>query len=156
MIPVQHIHPMLVHFPIVLVFLLAAFDVIAVGRGKVISGRTTAGNISTSLAILTAVSAVAAMIFGGFALDVAESGGFSSDIAEIHEGLGTFVAVATGVWAVLRAFLWWRDVKIQGAASYVFPVAAAAAVVLVSATAFYGGQLVYELGVNVAKVASLN
>ena len=28
MIPVQHIHPMLVHFPIVLVFVLAAFVIV--------------------------------------------------------------------------------------------------------------------------------
>ena len=55
MIPVQHIHPMLVHFPIVIIFALAAFDLIATMRGHCVTGRTTAGNISTSLAVFAAV-----------------------------------------------------------------------------------------------------
>ena len=34
--------------------------------------------------------------------------------------------------------------------------AAVAGAVMVTMTAYYGGQLVFELGVNVVKVASLN
>jgi uncharacterized membrane protein len=145
---------MLVHFPIVLVFALAAVDVIATFRGYSVTGRTTAGNISTTLVIITAIFACATYFFGGMALDVAESTGFHSDVAEIHEGLGEMVALATSIYAVLRAFLWFRDFRIQSAAAFLFPVVALAGVALVSLTAFYGGQLVYELGVNVQKVAS--
>jgi uncharacterized membrane protein len=154
MIPVQHIHPMIVHFPIVLIFLLAAFDLIAVARGHQVSGRTTAGNISTSIAVLAAISALAAMAFGGMALDFAESGGFSSDVAEIHESLGTSVAIVLSVWALVRAVLWWGNWNIRGAFAAVFPLAAIVGAGLVVATAYYGGQLVFDLGVNVVKVAS--
>ncbi len=153
MIPVQHIHPMLVHFPIVLVFLLTAFDVVATFRGKTVTGRTTSGNFSTGIAVLTALFAIATYFFGGMALDVAESTGFHSDIAETHESLGEIVAIAATIYAVIRAGLWLRDIRITGLPSYVFPVAAIAGSALVSATAYFGGQLVYELGVNVAKVA---
>lgn len=154
MIPIQHIHPMVVHFPIVFIFALAIFDLVATLRGASVTGRTTAGNISTGLAVLAAVFAVAAYIFGGMALTYAESGGFSSDVAEIHEGLGEMVAVALSVWAAIRAGLWWRNTQVRGAASFAFPIAAVAGAGLVVATAYYGGMLVFELGVNVVKVAA--
>ena len=153
MIPVQHIHPMLVHFPIVLIFLLAVFDLISALRGNSISGRTVAGNISAALAVMTGIFAVATFYFGGMALDVAEAGGFHSDIAEIHESLGSAVAIAAGLYALIRAGLWLRDVRLKGALNLMFPVAAVFGAVMVTATAYYGGQLVYELGVNVSKIA---
>ncbi|MBG1231497.1 DUF2231 domain-containing protein [Aestuariivirga litoralis] len=153
MIPVQHIHPMIVHFPIVLVFLLLGFDTIASFMGKSITGRTVAGNLSLTLALLAAASAIAAFVFGGMALDVAESTGFHSDVAEMHESLGTAVAVAFTAYAVVRALLWWLNVRLTGASAFTFAIVALVGCALVSATAFYGGQLVYELGVNVTRVA---
>lgn len=153
MIPVQHIHPMLVHFPIVLIFFLTAFDILATLRGHSVTGRTVAGNISTSFAVLTGLFAIATYIFGGMALDVAEAGGFHSDVAEIHESLGEMVAIVTGIYGLLRAGLWFKDFRINGVTSYIFPLAGLAGSALVAATAYFGGQLVYELGVNVAKVA---
>ncbi len=153
MIPIQHIHPMLVHFPIVIVLLLAGFDTIAVLSGKNILGRTTIGNISLTLAVLAAISAVAAYVFGGMALSVAESTGFHSDVAEIHETLGSSVAITTGIYAILRVFLWWRKTRVSGLLCFAFPVVAISCSALVATTAYFGGQLVYELGVNVAKIA---
>jgi len=152
----QHIHPMLVHFPIVFVFVLAAFDLAATARGYSVTGRNSVGNVSTGLAILAAASAVAAYFFGDVALSIAEDRGFSSQVAEIHEGLGMSVAAVLSVWAVIRAALWFYDARIRGIASAVFPLAAAGAAGLVATTAYYGGQLVFDLGVNVAKAATLN
>lgn len=151
MIPVQHIHPMIVHFPIVLIFCLAAFDVIATFTGHSVSGRTVAGNISTVLAVLAGASAVVAAMFGDMALEFAEATGFHSEIAEIHEGLGQTTATAFGIWALIRLFLWWKDKRFAGGVGFVMPVVAVAGVCLVIATAYFGGQLVYDLGVNVAK-----
>ena len=62
MIPLQHIHPMLVHFPIVFFLTLAAFDVIAAFRGTEIGGRSRAGTISFGLALLAGLSAIAAFV----------------------------------------------------------------------------------------------
>ncbi len=72
MIPIQHIHPMLVHFPIVFFLSLAAFDVIALARGVNVTGRSWAGTVSTVLALLAGASAVATWFFGDMALSVAE------------------------------------------------------------------------------------
>lgn len=156
MISPQHIHPMLVHFPIVFIFVLAAFDLAATARGYSVTGRTSVGNVSTGLAVMAAASAVAAYLFGDVALSIAEDKGFSSQVAEIHEGLGMTVAAVLSVWAVIRAALWWRNARIRGMASTVFPLAALASAGLVAMTAYYGGELVFELGVNVAKAAAVN
>jgi uncharacterized membrane protein len=154
MVPVQHIHPMLVHFPIVLIFLLAGFDLVATFLGYSVSGRTASGNLSTGLAVLAGLSAAAAYYFGGLALDFAEAGGFSSEVAEIHEGLGEMVALTFGIWALIRAFLWFRDIRLMRPAAFLFPLVAIAGAVLVSMTASYGGRLVFDLGVNVTKAAT--
>ncbi len=153
MIPVQHIHPMLVHFPIVFFLTLTAYDLIAVLRGRDVGGRSRTGTISTSLAVLAGLSAVAAFIFGGIALDVAEQGGFHSDVAEIHESLGGFTAIAFAIWALVRGFAWWRDLRPAGATAIAVPVIEVAGAVLLMITAYYGGQLVFGLGVNVLHAA---
>lgn len=154
MIPVQHVHPMLVHFPIVLVFLLVAFDGMATIAGKQVTGRTIAGNISTAIAALAGISAVAAYYFGDLALSFAEAGGFESDVAETHEGLGRMVAVGLAAWAIARIGLWVADIRFKGPVSYLVPALSTAATALVVVTAYYGGQLVFDLGVNVARAAA--
>jgi uncharacterized membrane protein len=156
MIPVQHIHPMLVHFPIVFVFCLAAFDLIATVRGYSVTSRGAVGNVSTSLTVLAAVFAVAAYFFGDMALAIAEDRGFSSPVAETHETLGIVTAAVLAGWAIVRALLWWRNRPVGGSAAAVFPIVAIVAVLLISATGYYGGQLVFDLGVNVAKSAAAN
>ena len=154
MIPVQHIHPVLVHFPIVFMLTLAVFDVVAMARGADVTRRTAAGNVSTGLAVLAGVFAVVTFVFGGMALDIAESGGFHSDIAEIHEALGGTVAAVFAIWGVMRAFVWWRKFPVRGFLGILVPAAEIVGSVIVIATAYYGGQLVYDLGVNVAHIAS--
>jgi uncharacterized membrane protein len=148
-IALEHIHPILVHFPIVFIIVLAVFDLVATARGATVSARTPAGNVSTGLAVLAGLSAVVTYLFGGMALDIAEAGGFSSDIAEMHEGLGETVAIVLAIWAIVRAVMWWRGTRVSRPAAYLFPLVAIAGAALVVVTAYYGGELVYQLGVNV-------
>ena len=154
----QHIHPMLLHFPIALILLPASFDLVATQRGQSETGRTTIGTLSILPVVAIAVFAAATFHFGDLALTIAEECGFSSAIAETHESLGEMVMISTVIYALLRVALWWRDVRVKGALTAVFPLAAIAASVLVTATAtatataYYGGQLVYDLGVNLAAV----
>ncbi len=153
MIQAQHIHPLIVHFPIVLIVLMVAFDWIASLRGVSVTGRNPAANASVGLAVLAGLSALVAFYFGGVALDFAEAGGFSSDIAEIHESLGITTTTALTAWAVVRGFLWFRDMRIGNPIAFLVPVVDTAGLALVIATAYFGGQLVYDLGVNVAHAA---
>src|SRR5690349_21709177 len=114
MISLQHIHPILVHFPIVFFISLAAIDLIAASRGRVITGRGAHGNLALGLALAAGAFAIGAYFMGDMALEIAESGGFHSDIAEIHEALGETTAAAFGVWALIRLGLWWRDLRLSG------------------------------------------
>jgi uncharacterized membrane protein len=153
MIPVQHIHPLIVHFPIVFFLSLVAIDIIATFRGNSVTSRTALGHLSTGLAILSAGAAATAFFFGGMALDVAESAGFHSDIAEMHEALGEKTAIAFCIWAAIRCALWVRNQKLVTPLAAAIPLMEIAGAALVVATAYYGGQLVYDLGVNVAGAA---
>lgn len=152
MIPIQHIHPILVHFPIVFFLTLAAADSFAAVRGHVATGRGALGNVSTGFAVLAGGFAVLAYFFGDIALEVAESGGFHSDVAETHEALGETTAILLAIWAAIRIFMWWRDVRLNRMAAGALALVEIAGAALVVATAYYGGRLVYELGVNVAAI----
>jgi uncharacterized membrane protein len=90
---------------------------------------------------------------GDAALEFAESGGFHSDIAEMHEALGEATATAFAVWALIRIGLWWRDLRLTGAGALAVSLIEVAGAALVVTTAYYGGQLVFDLGVNVAHAA---
>lgn len=153
MIPIQHIHPMVVHFPIVIVFLVAGFEVLATATGRTVTGRTASGNFAVGMLVIAGLAAIAAYYFGDAALTYAESGGFESDVAEIHESLGKLVAISVSIWAVIRAFLWWRDIRIERPFAFAFPLVSIAGAGLITWTAYYGGQLVFDLGVNVTKAA---
>jgi uncharacterized membrane protein len=153
MIPVQYIHPMLVHFPIVFFLSAAVFDIVATLSGRSVTGRSLAGTASLVLVALAAVSAVATFVFGDMALEHAEAAGFHSDVAEIHEGLGTMTTAVFVLWAVLRGFTWWQDMGGRGAVRAIAPAVEVVGALLVTLTAYYGGELVYSLGVNVAHAA---
>lgn len=156
MISVQHIHPMLVHFPIVLIMLVAALELASVVLGRDVTGRSALGNLATGMIILAALAAIAAYFFGDIALTFAESAGFESDVAKVHEGLGKLVALSLSVWAVVRAMLWWRNIQLTRPVAYLIPIVSILGTGLVIWTAYYGGQLVFDLGVNVAKAATGN
>ncbi len=153
MISLQQIHPILVHFPIVFFLTLAVFDITAAWRGSAITGRSAVANVSTALALLAGGFAVLTYFFGDMALEIAEGSGFSSPIGEIHEALGTTTAMSLAVWAGIRCFLWWRDIRVGTAFARTIQAIELAGTGLVLATAYYGGQLVYDLGVNVAHAA---
>ena len=88
--------------------------------------------------------AVAALHFGGLALD----------IAEIHEGLGEKVALVPGIWVVIRAAVWWFKVEIKAPPAFVFPLVAIVTAPQVAFTTYHGGQMMFDLGVNATKAAS--
>ncbi len=153
MLPIEQIHPVVVHFPIVFFLSLAALDAVALLRSVPIDGRGCLANLSAGLAVLAGAAAVAAYAFGDAALDVAISRGVPELRLETHEGFGTTTAALLAAWGLLRGLVWWRRVALgRGRTAAVVAVQAALAVLLV-ATAYYGGQLVYELGVNVARPA---
>lgn len=153
MLTIAHIHPMLVHFPIVFFLSLAILDTVATLRGVPVTGRGGIGNVSTGLALLAGLFAIVTYIFGDMALEFAEASGFHNDVAEIHETLGEATATAFALWAIVRVVAWWRNAKLRGGSAILLSLVELAGAGVVMATAYFGGQLVYDLGVNVAQAS---
>ena len=149
----EHIHPMIVHFPIVLALVAVLLDLWWIVKSR--GGATSAAgaNLGTVLLALAGVSAIFAYIFGDLAYDVAVQKGFSEAQLESHEGWGTITTVTLVLVALLRSFMWWRqlDAAPKGAVAALGLSLVAASMVVV--TAYSGGHLVYDLGVNVASAA---
>ncbi|TIU31690.1 MAG: DUF2231 domain-containing protein [Mesorhizobium sp.] len=149
---IQHVHPILVHFPIVLIYTLVIIDLVALAGSNAVTMRSGVGTISTFVAVTAGLFALVTWFFGGMALDYAEAAGFSSEVAEIHESLGTISAFTFLGWGLIRLVLWVRNREL-GTLTLAIPAIEIAGAALVTATGYYGGQLVYDLGVNVAKAA---
>ena len=148
--PLEHIHPMVVHFPIVLALLALVFDLWWLARGRVAAAPPLIRlRIGTVLLALGAAAAVVAFLFGDMAYDIAVSKGVAAATLETHEGWGTTTMLVYVASALVRLFLWWRrlDEKPSGIALAIALAAVVAGMVVI--TAYFGGHLVYDLGVNV-------
>lgn len=153
MFSLAEIHPVIVHFPIVFFLSLVAFDTVTAVRGAPLAGRTSTGNISTGLALLAGLSAVVAFAFGDLAYDIARSAGYNETQLEIHEELGTWTAILLATWAVVRAYIWWRGAALVNRVRLAVLGIEFGGAALIITTAYFGGYLVYDLGVNVARAS---
>ena len=143
-----HIHPMIVHFPIVLIMTAFLFDAARVVRSTP-AGKGRTLDTGTNLAALAGLAAVVAFVFGDLAYDIAIDKGFTEAQLEGHEGWGTTTTIVLAIIAVVRLVMWMRGMN-KGSMGRLFAAATTAAgSIMVIVTAFFGGQLVYELGVNV-------
>lgn len=143
-----HIHPMIVHFPIVLIMTAFLFDAVRLMRGAPVgNGRIL--DTGTILAALAGLAALVAFVFGDLAYDIAVEKGFTEMQLEGHEGWGTTTTIVLAIVAVVRLAMWLRGMN-KGPKGRLFAAATTAAgSIMVIVTAWFGGQLVYELGVNV-------
>jgi uncharacterized membrane protein len=152
MIDPAHIHPMVVHFPIVLLMLAVAVQWLVLIRGGDLSAHDCLSNLTLATLALGALSAVVAAFFGDVALDKAVALGFPAGPLETHEAFGiTTMSVFLAITAV-QAFAWWRGIGLSGRRGWILASIGTVGVILLVVTAFFGGHLVYEIGVNVRAV----
>jgi len=148
--PIEQIHPFAVHFPIVFVLCLFVLDLYARLKSIPLDGRGGVANLSAGLAFLAGVGATIAAAFGAMALEVAASGGVPQSTTGRHEALGGSTASALAVWGLVRAFVWYRKIALSNAVISGFVIVEFLLAGLIVATSYYGGQLVYDFGVNVS------
>jgi len=135
------LHPMLVHFPIALLFASVLFDV----AGKTLS-RDSLREGACWLLGLGLAGGIASAIAGSLAEHAAEKAGVSEALIETHE---TLAYVTLGIMAVLFLFrLLFRN-RFGTRAFWTYLVVAALGLVAVSATGHTGGSLVYQHGAGV-------
>jgi len=146
---ITHIHPMVVHFPIVLFLLaLGIYAYLAVTKQDMAS-RSCLPVTAAVLLVGGIVSAVVAAAFGDIALDAAIDKGFPDHTLEEHEDLaGTTIAIF-GVIVVVMLGAMWKKIQISGVKALIFLVAVLTGNGMLVTAAYHGGELVYKEGVNV-------
>ena len=152
MIDLVHIHPMLVHFPIVLFLVAIGAQVLTLARGGDLSGRGCLPSIGLVALALGALGAVAAAVFGDIALDHAVELGFPQGPLETHQELGLTTTGLFVAFAVVHGLAWWRKISLKAVRGWSLALAGVVGCAILLLTAYHGGNLVYKIGVNVDAV----
>ena len=141
------LHPMLVHFPISLLFVSVLFDV----ASRVLT-RDSLREGALWLLGLGLLSGVAGAIAGDMAEDAAEQTGIAESLIETHE---TLAQVTLGIMAFLLLYRLLLRNRFSAKAFVAYLVVAMLGLVAVSATGHTGGNLGYQpgAGVNTAQHA---
>lgn len=152
MIDITHIHPMLVHFPVVLFLTTMVINFVVLIRKGDLASRQCLSLISMAAIGLGVVMAVIAAAFGDIALDAALDKGFDKAPLEEHEHLALITIIYFAVLALIQGFSVWKGRPLAGFRTPVIFVASLVGIGLLIATAYHGGHLVYDIGVNVTPV----
>jgi uncharacterized membrane protein len=148
MIDLPHIHPMLVHFPLALVPLALCVQIFALYRGHKLFDRSCPSSMAILLLVLAALAAVVAAVFGDMALDHALDAGVPMASMEDHEEFGQVTAVLLAILAGVELWCYWKSIS-GFAVERLLLLAGIMLLAVLLVTAWFGGQLVYEHGVNV-------
>ena len=145
-----NVHPLVVHFPIALLFVAALVDAVA------LAVRRRHGWVRASavgLYALGALGVAAAFLTGRDASDSLDLPARAITTLNAHADWALYLTWFAGLYAAVRVFALWRDR--EGRLAVHLPLAALGLVglVLVQQTAERGGRLVYEHGVAVAAVS---
>lgn len=149
MIPIAEIHPMLVHFPIVLWLGAEVIAVTVLVRGGDVGARRHWPLTAFYALLAGTLFACLAAFFGDIALDHAEAGGFKVAPMEFHEAFAIATLCIFGLHTILRLPALWRNLSLTGLRGWLAETPGLIGVVLLLITAYLGGNLVYHLGVNV-------
>ena len=149
MFDIAHIHPMLVHFPLALLPTAVAVQFLALIKGQRLYERKCLPTTGLALFALAAVTAVIAAVFGDVALDAAVASGVPLASLETHEDLGQLSAMILSSMGLIQAWFYRRQ-NSNLRTSWLMWISGFIVLLIVLTTAWFGGQLVYDLGVNVA------
>lgn len=134
-------HPMLVHFPIALLFASVLFDVASTALT-----RDSLREAAQWLLGLGLLGGIVAAIAGGQAEGAAEKAGVAEALIETHEALAY---LTLGIMAVLFLSRLLLRNRFGTKALIAYFMVAAIGLVAISATGHTGGNLVYEHGAGV-------
>jgi len=139
-LPMESVHPLVVHFPIALLLSAVLLDLVAV-----IFKRPNLHGIALWNLVLGTLGAGAAVWTGNMAEEIAKHTFEIHEVMELHEKLGMATLILGTVIVAWR--LWKRDQLGIRARAATFMLMAALAGTLVYG-AHLGGRLVYEFGVG--------
>ncbi len=151
MFNIAHIHPMLVHFPLALLPVALISQLIALIKGQGLFQRQCMSSTGVALISIAALASIVAAMFGDMALDKAVDSGVKLASLETHEELGQLSAGLLIFLAGIEVWLY-RQMNSNLMVSRGMWVLGLGVLIVLVSTAWFGGQLVYGLGVNVDAV----
>ena len=137
------IHPMVVHFPIALLMASVLLDLLAARWHQIGFPEASLYTLIGGLA-----GAVVSVITGSFAEELVEKSGVPEAALDLHETLG---------YATLWLFVGLLAIRLGMSRGWLREIPALSigvglvGVVILAATGYYGGSLVYEFGAGVAR-----
>lgn len=143
----ENIHPLLVHFPIALLSVFFAIDLIGS-----LTNKPQWRSVASVFLYLGTIAALFTVIAGHVAADTVPHGGNVHEIMEKHEDLGMAIlslSTALSAWRLKHKGLF------QGYLNVVFLTLSALLCVLIALGADLGGLMVYQYGVAVKAVPVL-
>ena len=144
MINITHLHPMLVHFPISLLFTSALFDLLScIAKGKEFQ------KIGFYLLILGVISGIVASGSGLLIEEGIEKSGISEERIDGHKG---FAIGSVAFFAFLLAIRISKRNNLSKNLFNLYLVLSLAGLVILSFAAYRGGNLVYEYGAAVKQL----
>lgn len=143
---------MLVHFPIVLFITTVLIQLLVIYRHGDLAARECLSLISLATIAAGVAMAILAAFFGDIALDAAIDKGFDKAPLEDHQGFAIVTIAIFSVIALAQAYSVWRRRVLTGVRAGVLFIASLAGLGVLITTSYHGGQLVYEIGVNVTPV----
>ncbi len=141
--PIERIHPMVVHFPIALLITSVFLDFL-----RLATKRDNFERSAFHLLFLGALGSIAAIIFGHLAADVVSDRPHIADTIETHEALAFTTALSFIILLIVR-YIFVRNDNFSKIRPY-YLIAAVMGIGLLLTTAYYGGQLVYDYGAAVS------
>ncbi|MGC8595798.1 MAG: DUF2231 domain-containing protein [Candidatus Kryptoniota bacterium] len=138
----QNIHPLFVHFPIVLALIAALFELLSL-----LLKKETLFNMTSGLVVLTAIAAIATAITGliaGGSVPHPDEAHPLMDTHKILELIGGSLSIVTTLWVIF----------LKKRARIVRTILILLTAVIISYGGFYGGRLVYEYGIGTQLVKS--
>ena len=141
----QNIHPLIVHFPIALLFTALLFDLLGWLLKKPELHSAAKWNLW-----LGTVGAAAAVGSGLWAASIVEHSEEVHQIMETHETLGL---VVLGISIVLSGWRWVKEITFSQKPWFIFLALSVIMVATMSVGAYLGGRMVYEYGVGGKAVA---
>jgi uncharacterized membrane protein len=140
---IEHVHPILIHYPLALLVTSLIFYLIARIKNSKPVELIGLANLITGTLI-----SYAAVYSGLLAEEAVKHSGIVHEIVELHEKLGYGVA---GVYTVLSLWGWLSYRRPASKVIPLFLIVLMLATALLAAQGYVGGYLVYEAGLGVKK-----
>ena len=140
------VHPLIVHFPIALLFIAVLADFLSLVSNK----QVWLHRAASGLYALGALSALVSLFTGRDAAESVFLAASANALLTDHANWAEWTVWFYGVYALARLVVEWRQLDKFKAVQMLFFFVGAAGLLLVKETGEHGAQLVYQHGVGVA------